>query len=362
MPSVDVSSIGAGGGSIAWRDAGGVLKVGPRSAGSDPGPACLGRGGTEPTVTDAYVHLGIIHPDRFLGGQIRLDASLSAAALERLGSRFDLSSRATAEAILNVATANMYGQLVPLLARKGVEGNDFVLLAYGGAGPTHACLLAEDTGIRRVLIPPSPGTLCARGALTMDVKSDYVRTFRRALDEIAGHEVEDAFTAMEASARAWLEAEAIPVDEVRLDRSAEMRYIGQGFSINVTCPAAIGDGGCDELGRRFHARHEMIFRHSDPAGPVELTTLRLTIVGLTPKPPTVELARNGTATPRREQRTIYFGGAELACAVYNRADLHPGDRLFGPCIVEQYDTTTFVTPSFAVACDRYGNLILEASA
>jgi N-methylhydantoinase A len=363
MPSVDVSSIGAGGGSIAWRDTGGVLKLGPQSAGSDPGPACLSRGGTEPTVTDAYVHLGIIHPDRFLDGQIPLDASLSAAALTRLGDQFGISSRDTADAIMHVATANMYAQLVPLLARKGVEVNDLVLVAYGGAGPTHACLLAEDTGIRRVLIPPSPGTLCARGALTMDVKSDYVRTFRRALDEIADHELEEAFIAMEASARAWLDAEAIPVDGVRLDRSAEMRYIGQGFSINVACPTSFESGeGCAELARRFHARHEVIFRHNDPEGPVDLTTLRLTIVGLTPKPPTVKLSPNGAASPRHETRTVYYDGSELTCAVYSRADLHAGDRFPGPCIVEQYDTTTFVTPSFTVTCDTYGNLLLEASA
>jgi N-methylhydantoinase A len=268
MPSVDVSSIGAGGGSIAWRDAGGVLKVGPRSAGSDPGPACLGRGGTEPAITDAYVHLGIIHPDRFLAGELPLDASLSQTVLARLGDDLGISSQDTADAILRVATANMYAQFIPLAARKGIDLNDFVLLAYGGAGPTHACLLAEETGIRRVLVPSSPGTLCARGALTMDVKSDYVRTFRRALNQIPGPELEGAYTKLEASARAWLDGEAIPVDAIRLERSAEMRYVGQGFSINVACPADVSTpAGRDELAQRFHDRHQTVFRHGDPAAP-----------------------------------------------------------------------------------------------
>jgi N-methylhydantoinase A len=363
MPSVDVSSIGAGGGSIAWMDAGGVLKVGPRSAGSDPGPACLGRGGTEPAITDAYVHLGIIHPDRFLAGELPLNPALSQAALSRLGDGLGISSRDTADAILSVATANMYAQFVPLAARKGIDLNDFVLLAYGGAGPTHACLLAEETGIRRVLVPPSPGTLCARGALTMDVKSDYVRSFRRALDQIPGAELEGAYSRLEASARAWLDGEAIPVEDIRLERSAEMRYVGQGFSINVACPADVStEEGRNELAQRFHDRHQTVFRHGDPNAQVELTTLRLTIVGGTPKPPTVSSERGVDGAPPHEVRTVYYGGKEIDCAVYSRADIRAGHRFSGPCIIEQYDTTTFVTPRFTVTCDEYGNLLLEATA
>ena len=189
IPAVDVASIGAGGGSIAWCDPSGVLKVGPQSAGARPGPACLGRGGTEPTVTDAYVHLGIIHPERFLGGQLPLRADLSDAALRGLAARFGTSSLEVAEAVLNVVTASMYADFIPLAAKRGIEPSDYALLAYGGAGPTHACLFAEEAGLRRVIVPPSPGTLCALGALTMDVKSDYVRNVLRAVTELTHQEL-----------------------------------------------------------------------------------------------------------------------------------------------------------------------------
>lgn len=360
MPAIEVSSIGAGGGSIAWCDAGGVLKVGPHSAGSQPGPACLGQGGQEPTVTDAYVQLGIIHPERFLGGELTLHPELADAALGRLGRQLGISPLEAADAIVKVATANMYAEFIPLVARKGIDLSDFVLLAYGGAGPTHACFLAEETGIRQVMVPPSPGTLCARGALTTDVKSDYIRMLYRGLDELSSEELEATYATLEGAATSWLEAERIPVDRIRLERSADMRYVGQGFSVNVPDPDSHGVAGHRLLTGRFHQRHQALFRHSDTEAPVEITTLRLTIIGETPKPPVNQLEANGSAARPHQDRQVYSEGEFLACSVYHRRDLRPGDRVAGPCVIEQYDTTTFVTPRFVATCDDYGNLVLEA--
>jgi len=360
MPAIEVSSIGAGGGSVAWCDAGGVLKVGPQSAGSQPGPACLGQGGQEATVTDAYVQLGIIHPEQFLGGEVTLHPELAEAALGRLGDRLGISPVETADAIVKVATANMYAEFIPLVARKGIDLGEFVLLAYGGAGPTHACFLAEETGVQRVVVPPSPGTLCARGALTTDVKSDYIRTLNRGLDDLSRDELEATYATLEDTATSWLEAERIPVEKVRLERSADMRYVGQGFSINVPDPDSHSVAGHALLTGRFHQRHQALFRHSDTEAPVEITTLRLTIVGETPKPRTIPLEANNHGAQRRPARQLYSEGEFRACPVYHRGDLRPGDRISGPCVVEQYDTTTFVTPRFVATCDDYGNLVLEA--
>jgi N-methylhydantoinase A len=248
-----------------------------------------------------------------------------------------------------------------LMARRGVDPRDFALFAYGGAGPTHACLLAEETGLRRVLVPPAPGTLCARGALATDVKSDYIRVLRRGLDELAPAELEAAYADLERRASAWLVAEHIPVERVRLERSADMRYVGQGFSINVAADRPPG-GGLGWLVDRFHERHQALFRHSDPAAPVELTTLRLAIVGETPKPRSARLPTATTPARPFETRAVYDGGRFVDCAVYRRSDLRSGDRLSGPCIVEQYDTTTFVSARFGARCDDSGNLVLEATA
>ena len=181
MPVVGVSSIGAGGGSVAWLDAVGVLKVGPRSAGADPGPACYGRGGSEPTLSDAFLACGFLNPDNFVGGRLRLHPERAAAALRPLGEALGLDADLTAEAVVEVATANMYAAFSNVLARHGLDPRDFCLVAFGGAGPVEACFLAEEFHIPRVIVPPSPGTLCAQGAMTADIKSDYVRTLHRRL-------------------------------------------------------------------------------------------------------------------------------------------------------------------------------------
>jgi N-methylhydantoinase A len=361
MPAIDVTSIGAGGGSIAWIDPTGILKVGPQSAAADPGPACYGRGGDAATVTDAYVQLGIIAPDRFLGGQIRLLPERADAALARLGAVLKLDASATAQAILDVATSNMYAQFTPLMARKGVDPRDFVLLAYGGAGPTHAFLFAREVGMRRILIPPTPGTLCALGCIVADLRHDVVRTLYRTHVDLLDAELEDAFADLEARARDWLAGEVargITLEQSYVLCSADMRYEGQAFEIDVPIPGE-RRGSVAETAALFHARYMDIFGVNDPDTAVTFVNLRATVVGVTAKVRLRPPARDAAAHPR-EHRRIFYDGQMQDAQVVHRAALGPAERLEGPAVVEQYDTTTFIPRGFSVRSDAGGNLVGEA--
>ena len=362
MPAVDVSSIGAGGGSMAWIDSAGVLKVGPQSAGADPGPACYGRGGRHATVTDAYVHLGIIAPDRFLGGRMPLQASLAEEALTALGRPLGFTSMRTAEAILDVATSNMYAQFVPLMARRGVDPRDLVLLAYGGAGPTHAFLFAHEVGIRTVLIPPSPGTLCALGCIVADLRSDFVSTIYRTDRTLTDPELEAAFADLDARGRRWLAAEqtgGARLESSHVQYSADMRYEGQAFEIEVAIPAGERLSVAGAVGR-FHRQYHEIFGVSDAAAPVDFINLRATAVGVTPKIARLDAARSAGGA-RRETRAISWRGRVEQAAVVPRSLIALDERIAGPAVVEQYDTTVFVPPGYVVRGATHGNLIGEVA-
>ncbi len=361
MPAIDVSSIGAGGGSIAWIDSVGVLKVGPQSVGADPGPASYGRGGRHATVTDAYVHLGIIAPDRFLGGSMPLNPGLAEEALASLGGRLGLESRATAQAIMDVATANMYAQFTPLMARKGVDPRDFVLLAYGGAGPTHAFLFAREVGIRRVLIPPSPGTLCALGCIVADLRNDFVRTMYKGNDQLTDADLGKAFADLEGAGRNWLAAESaqgIALESSYVLFSADMRYEGQAFEIEVSIPTDLrGDVGAAV--RLFHQQYHNLFGISDPHAAVTFINLRTTIVGVTQKINALPLPTASRHAALRETRAVFYDGRLQEAAVLHRSALQPGEDVPGPAIIEQYDTTTFVPAGFHIGIDAVGNLVGE---
>jgi N-methylhydantoinase A len=362
MPAVDVSSIGAGGGSMAWIDSAGVLKVGPRSAGADPGPACYGRGGDHATVTDAYVHLGIIAPDRFLGGRMPLQAPLAERALAVLGRRLGFSPSQAAEAILDVATSNMYAQFVPLMARRGVDPRDLVLLAYGGAGPTHAFLFAHEVGIRTVLIPPSPGTLCALGCIVADLRNDFVSTISRTDRTLADDELDAAFGDLETRGRQWLAAEragGVHLESAGIVYSADMRYNGQAFEIEISIPADERGRVADAV-RRFHHQYHEIFGVSDAAAPVDFINLRATAVGVTPKVSRLDATRPAGAA-QRETRPVFWRGRVEQAAVVPRSLIQIDDRIAGPAVIEQYDTTVFVPPGYVVRGAAHGNLIGEVA-
>lgn len=359
LPAVDVTSIGAGGGSVAWLDAAGVLKVGPESAGAEPGPACYGLGGTRPTLTDAYVALGIIDPEKFLGGSMPLRRDLALEALAGLASGLHRRVEEAAEAVVRVATSTMYRELISVLARRGVDPRDFALFVFGGAGATHGFLLAQETGIPQVLVPPAPGILCALGALIADVKSDFIRTVYLTLDAADARQTLAAgFGELQARARRWLEAEGLATLPWEVRLSADMRYVGQSFELEV--PVAESDldqgGTLEGLVARFHNLHLHVYGHMEKSAPVEIINLRTRVVGRMMKPALPELPEGGRApVPRR--RPIFYRGRTLEALVVARPELPRGYVLEGPAIVEQYDTTTFVPPGWAAAVDRFGNLV-----
>jgi N-methylhydantoinase A len=364
MPAIDVTSIGAGGGSIAWTDSSGVLKVGPDSAGAVPGPACYGLGGVDATVTDAYVCLGIIDPTKFLGGRVRLQPELAEAALTRLGKRLGLGANATAEAMLRVATSQMYSALVPLLARKGVNYEEFTLLAFGGGGPCHAFMLARDVGIGRVLVPRHPGVLCAAGSLAADLRKDLVQTIHMALTPPnVAPVIEGMRTALRSLAdegRSWLSAQGLSLVEERIELTADIRYVGQSFELTIAlAEETLNDASGARLKSLFHAKYEQIYGYQDDAAPLEILNVRVTAIGVNPKPLLARLAPQAAKSPFVKTREIVFEGKSWTAGVYDRDDLTMGFAFDGPAIVEQYDTTVFVTPEFRMTVDHYGNLIGE---
>ncbi len=365
MPAVDVSSIGAGGGSVAWIDAERVLKVGPRSVGSSPGPACYGRGGTEPTVTDAYVELGIIDAAHFLGGELTLQPELSHAALSEIGERLGCDAQQAARYVLNVATANMYAEFIPLMARQGVDARDFALLAFGGAGPTHAFMLAREVGIDCVIVPPTPGVLCALGCLMADFRSDFIRTLYLRLSELEPATLEREFAEIEQEARSWLAQQNIEESDLagmHLVRSADMRYRGQSFELTIPVPDDLStSAGIDALLDGYHRHYEQIYGHSDEGAETEIISIRVQIVGQTVKPSMENDAAPASATRDAPQpvgtRTVRLATPAWEAPVYERDQLSPGMLLDGPCIIEQYDSTILVTPGFRLEIDSQHNVI-----
>ncbi len=358
LPAVDVSAIGAGGGSIAWLDAEGVLKVGPRSAGARPGPACYGRGGEQPTVTDAYAALGICSPDGLLGGEMKLDIEKARVALKKVGDRLGKSVEETADAILQVATANIYAELVPQLARRGVDAAEYSLLAYGAAGPTHVFMLAREINVRRVLVPPTPGLLCAMGCLVADLRADFVRSLWQESRDFTDVGLQETYVALETEARAWLERQHVDVKQVYLIRSADLCYSGQSFEVNVVFPDEPITS--EAVHRWFHDRYELVYGFADQKVPIRLLEARVQIVGVTSKPNFDAIRPFATAAEKPvSRRRIYEDRKQAEATVYQRSGLKPGDSFEGPAVVEQYDTTVYVPEGFRVSVDRWYNLVGE---
>jgi N-methylhydantoinase A len=342
VPMIDIHTIGAGGGSIARRDPGGALRVGPESAGADPGPACYGRG-TEPTVTDADLVLGRLPTDRVLGGAIGLDVERARAAIAGLGEELGLDMETTALGILDVVHAAMQRAVRRVSVERGVDPRGFTLVAFGGAGPMHAAELAEELEVGRVLVPPHPGVASAVGMAAADEVRDFSRTVMALLDGSR-----DA-----ATVRAlWepLEARAAAFGDAVRIRSADLRYVGQSFEIEV--PA--GDAG--RLVAAFHEAHERLYGFSDPERPVEMVNVRLTAT----TPRQVEMAAGPVAGKARSGRTrLRLAGGWTEAAVVDRGDLAAGDVVEGPALVVQEDTTTVLPPRWRATADEHGNLVLE---
>ena len=352
-PVVDLVEIGAGGGSIAWVDSGGLLRVGPQSAGADPGPVCYRGGGTEPTVTDANVVLGRLNPAYFLGGEIELDVEGARRAIEeRCAKPLGLDAVEAANGIVEIANAAMVNALHLISVQRGYDPRDFLLVGFGGAGPVHANALARDAELPAVLIPPSPGIFSATGLLTTDLKRDAAQTAMQRLDALDQAEVESVFARLEAEGAAELRREGVADEAIEFVRRLDLRYVGQSYELTV--PA----GG--DLAERFHAEHDRVYGFSAESEPIECVSLRLTTVGRIAKPPARELAAAAAAQPKA-RRQVFFAEAEgfVDCPIYDRYALGAGAELAGPAVVEEFDSTTVVHPGYAVRVDAHGNLIIE---
>ena len=366
MPAVDVTSIGAGGGSIAWLDDHGVLKVGPQSAGAEPGPACYGLGGTEPTLTDAYVCLGIIDPEEFAGGKVKMAPESAMAAVGRLAERMNIGPHEVAESILRIASSHIYATLVPLLARKGVGYEDFALLPFGGAGPTHGFLAARDIGIRRVIVPPNPGVLCATGALVADARRDFVRSVHHAFKPGEATTVlgvmRGAFDELVREGQAWLHSQDLHYRDTTAIGMVDMRYLGQSFELPVLIGREVleDDTGA-ALRRAFYDEYQAIYGYADEEAELEVRDIRIAAVGVTPKPNLQRLnGAKGGRRPQVRKKEIFHDGRMQSASFVERSQLEPGFSLEGPAVVQQYDTTTFVPAGFNLTVDDHGILVGEA--
>jgi N-methylhydantoinase A len=347
LPMVDVHTVSAGGGSIAWVDAGGALRVGPGSAGADPGPAAYGRGGKEPTVTDANLMLGYLPDGAEFGGEVRLDRGLAEAALGRVGAQLGLDCEETARGIIRVADAEMLRALRVISIERGLDPRELTLVAFGGAGGLHACSLAEELDIGRILVPLAAGVLSALGLAISDVRHDQVSPLLAELDAADWAEVEAGFAGLEASVRGQLADDA----RLSLARLADLRYQGQSFELTVEA------GSFEELAPRFHAEHELRYGYRMEDEVVELVSLRLVATAPREKPDLHQDPARRDSRPTR-RRTSFDGGWE-EIDDHDRAALGVGSELHGPAVVEFVESTLLVRPGWRARVDGVGTLVLE---
>jgi len=348
MPAVDIHTVGAGGGSIAWVDSGGALRVGPRSAGADPGPASYGRGGTEPTVTDANVVLGYIGEGSALGGELELDREAAVDVSSTLADEAGLDDRvAAARGVYRVANANMTRAVRAVTVERGYDPREFGLVAFGGAGPMHAAALAADLGIERVIVPRPCGVLSAYGLLAADETHDAVRTVREDLDAADADEIEAQYSKLETEV---LENASDP-EASKTDRAADLRYVGQSFELAVEVGSPVD---FEALGERFEAAHESAYgyRMSEPK---ELVNLRVTA---TRERDPVSTTYGGTEEAKKGTREAFFEGEFTETAVYDREQVASGGEIAGPAILDQAESTTVIPPGWEGTVSADGTLVL----
>ena len=362
-PTVDLAEVGAGGGSIAWVDDAGVLKVGPQSAGADPGPVAYGLGGEQVTVTDANLLLGRIPYDDFLGGQMRMDLARARKAVEaKLAGPLVLTVEQACAAVVEVANAAMLKMLRIVTVEKGCDPADFTMVAFGGNGPLHGPELAHDLGIAEVIVPPAAGVLSAQGLLVADIRYDFRQTHVVAVLEGDIAEIERRFAALEAQGRAALRNYGIDPTAVVFQRSADMRYRRQAYEINVRLPdARLAQSDAPAIATGFHEMHERLYGRRDPAGVVQFVTLCVTAIGNSRRFDYHPLERgDGSAKQARKgARPVFFRDTGLIeCPRYERAQLLANDCIAGPAVIEADDATVLVLPQWRARCDELANLIL----
>ncbi|MGH2747872.1 MAG: hydantoinase/oxoprolinase family protein [Actinomycetota bacterium] len=345
LPMVDVHTVSAGGGSIAWVDEGGALRAGPHSAGADPGPAAYGKGGTDVTVTDANLVLGYLADGATLGGEVVLRRHLAERALQELGERLDMDAVTAACGVIEVANAEMARALRVISVERGLDPREFALVSFGGAGPMHACALAEELGMTRILVPQASGMLSALGLVASDIRRDYVRPLLSALDDVRDEDVDAAFAEIESAAANDLEGP-------RLERRADLRYRNQAYEVTVDADELTG------LAHRFHAAHERSYGYHMSDEPVELTSVRVVATIAVPKP-ALQSRRAAEPRPARTQKA-YFDGEWVEVDVHDGSALHKEIEISGPAIVELDGATCVVRPGWSGTLDATGTLVLEA--
>jgi len=362
IPSLDLVEIGSGGGSIAWIDKSGMLKVGPQSAGAEPGPACYSNGGQAPTVTDADLTLGWLNPDFFLGGKFKLDAAAATNAIaKQIAEPLGLELIEAANGIIRIVSSQMVEALHLVTVSRGEDPREYVLVAFGGAGPVHAALLAEELKIPRVLVPASPGLASAMGLLVSDLKRDYIQTHFAELEKVAAGEVQRRFEAMERVAQEEFEAQGISPEQIRHGRAIDLRYSIQKYELPVPVARTVLTE-TDKIGwrRMFDELHEKHYGSRAEDQRVELVNYRLTTKVILPKPLVSESAMQGERPDAalKGYRRAYFDGWH-DCPIYDRERLVCGNRIHGCAIIEQMDSTIVIHPRQAAQVDRFGNIIIE---
>ena len=360
MSVINIHTIGAGGGSIAWTEAGG-LRVGPASAGATPGPACYGRGGIEPTVTDANLVLGRIDESWFAGGQLTLDVAAARAAVGRLGEQLGLSVPAMAEGICDVANAKMAQAIRTITVSRGIEPRDFTLVAFGGAGPMHAVFLAEELGIRRTVVPRFPGAFSAWGMLQTRIRRDLTEPFFHLDIDVDPAVAAAALAGMERDGLASLANENVPEENRHAEHSVDVRYVAQEYTLTVPIESldeAGGEGFVKAVAGRFDRAHQARYGHSNPGAPIELVTLRTTVFGDLGRAEPEPAAAAGSADFPHRVQDVVFRGESRPTVVVRRDDLGHGHRLAGPAVIVENTATTVVPPGFDIEVDPLGSLVI----
>ncbi|WP_306226153.1 hydantoinase/oxoprolinase family protein [Bosea beijingensis] len=363
-PMLDIHTVGAGGGSLAAIDSGGLLKVGPRSAGADPGPVCYGRGATEPAVTDANVVLQTLNPTHLLGGRMPIDQALSKQAIGRLADELGLDLMATAQGIISVVTANMAKAIRVISVQRGHDPRDYALVAFGGAGPLHAARLARELDMKRIVVPRNPGIGCALGLLLTDLRANFATTRLATLSDALVPDMAEIFVALQEQADHWFAEEGVASADRRLKRTADLRYHGQNYELAIDVPdGPITPATIAALAEGFAAAHKRLYGFVAEGEAVQLVTYRVEAVGLVPK---AAFRPEPDAGPDASHaiigsREVWFpeAGGFVACPIYDRDKLKSGNRFAGPAIVEQMDSTTVLLPGMTATVEPYLNLILE---
>lgn len=363
-PMLDIHTVGAGGGSIAAIDSGGLLKVGPRSAGADPGPVCYGRGSTEPAVTDANVVLQTLNPTHLLGGRMPIDQSLSRQAIGRIADKLGLDLMATAQGIISVVTANMAKAIRVISVQRGHDPRDYALVAFGGAGPLHAARLARELEMTRIIVPRNPGIGCALGLLLTDLRANFATTRLATLGDGLVGDMAEIFAGLQAQAEHWFVEEKVAPAERKLRRTADLRYHGQNYELAIDVPeGAITTETIAALAQGFAEAHKRLYGFIAEGEAVQLVTYRVEAIGFVPK---AEFRPQPDAGPDASaaivgRREVWFpeAGGFVDCPIYDRDALMSGNLIEGPAIIEQMDATTVLLPGMTARVEPYLNLILE---